>query len=367
MRRVLLPVLAVTGVVIGHTITYAVAFPDDHHRASCCGHGHAYWQAAVAVALLAGALAAGSHVAHAVRRTSRCTLPRAGVRLAALQMVIFTMMEASERVAVDQPLTSLFDHRVLLLGLVVQVARRRRARAGAAPARSGRGRGGRRRRRPLVAGSTAPSLSLSWTAPIARPRCRRRPPVRQPCSSVGRVVDIHDHARQRKEQHATHSHAADRRDRGVCRHHRPQRRSGRRPTSTVTSLGDKYELTVGWGDEPTFTGYKNSVTLRILDHSAGNKPVADVTDIKAQVKTGDETVDLTLDQAFGEPGLYEATLIPTRAGTYSFNFTGAINGQAFDETFTSGEDTFDAPKDASEVAVPGQGPEPGRAGRAPRP
>ena len=31
------------------------------------------------------------------------------------------MMEASERVAIDQPLTSLFDHHVLLLGLALQV------------------------------------------------------------------------------------------------------------------------------------------------------------------------------------------------------------------------------------------------------
>jgi hypothetical protein len=115
--------LAVTGVVIGHTITYAVAFPDDHHRAALLRDtGHAYWQAAVAVALLAGAVAAGSHVTHAVRRRGPLSLPRAGLRLAALQMVVFTMMETSERVAVDQPVTSLFDHRVLLLGLVVQVA-----------------------------------------------------------------------------------------------------------------------------------------------------------------------------------------------------------------------------------------------------
>jgi hypothetical protein len=114
-------VLAVTGVVIGHTITYAVAFPDDHHRAALLRDtGHAYWQAAVAVALLAGAVAAGSHVAHAVRGCAPLSLPRAGLRLAALQMVVFTMMETSERVSVDQPLTSLFDHRVLLLGLVVQ-------------------------------------------------------------------------------------------------------------------------------------------------------------------------------------------------------------------------------------------------------
>jgi hypothetical protein len=177
-------VLAVTGVVIGHTITYAVAFPDDHHRAALLRDtGHAYWQAAVAVALLAGAVAACSHMAHAVRHAEPLSLPRAGLRLAGLQMVVFTMMETSERVAVDQPLTSLFDHRVLLLGLVVQVAvaavlvqvLRLLGRAAVA-----------------VAGAVAtrwspaapPVVSLSWTAPqpvrdavVGRPCGSRAPPL----------------------------------------------------------------------------------------------------------------------------------------------------------------------------------------------
>jgi hypothetical protein len=116
------------------------------------------------------------------------------------------------------------------------------------------------------------------------------------------------------------------------------------------------QFTVGWGDEPTFTGYKNSVTLRI---SRGGQPVAGVTGIKAQVKTGDETVDLTLNQAFGEPGLYEAALIPTRTGTYTFTFTGTVAGEEFSETFTSGEATFDSPTSASEVAFPVKDPSTG--------
>ena len=116
------------------------------------------------------------------------------------------------------------------------------------------------------------------------------------------------------------------------------------------------QFTVGWGDEPTFTGYKNSVTLRV---TRGGQPVAGLTGIKAQVKTGDQTIDLTLDQAFGEPGLYEAPLIPTRTGTYTFTFTGAINGEPFTQAFTSGEETFDSPEDASEVAFPVKDPSTG--------
>jgi hypothetical protein len=121
VRRALLPVLAVTGVVIGHTLTYSVAWPDGSLRASLLQDtGHAYWRAAVAAALLAGAFAAGSHATLAFRRLGPQTLPRVGAQLAALQIAIFTMMEASERVAIDQPLTTLFDHHVLVIGVVVQ-------------------------------------------------------------------------------------------------------------------------------------------------------------------------------------------------------------------------------------------------------
>ena len=116
------------------------------------------------------------------------------------------------------------------------------------------------------------------------------------------------------------------------------------------------QFSVGWGDEPTFTGYKNTVTLRI---SRGGQPVAGATGITVQVKTGDETVDLTLNPASGEPGLYEAPLIPTRTGTYTFTFTGTVAGEEFKETFTSGEGTFDSPTSPSEVAFPVRDPSTG--------
>jgi hypothetical protein len=115
-------VLALTGVVLGHTLAYGVAWPDGPQRSSLLqATGHAYWQAAVAAALLGGAAATSSHVVHALRRVEQMSLPRAGAWLALLQVAMFTMMETSERVAIDQPLTTLFDHHVFALGLLAQV------------------------------------------------------------------------------------------------------------------------------------------------------------------------------------------------------------------------------------------------------
>src|SRR5690349_9789971 len=54
----------------------------------------------------------------------------------------------------------------------------------------------------------------------------------------------------------------------------------------------KYQFTVGWLNEPTYTGYPNAVVLIIAD--AAGKPVDDIGDpptLKVQVTTGAQTSD----------------------------------------------------------------------------
>jgi hypothetical protein len=43
-------------------------------------------------------------------------------------------------------------------------------------------------------------------------------------------------------------------------------------------------------------------------------------------------------------------------GRYSFHFTGSVNGQKVDETFTSGPQTFDDVEDPTSVEFPVQDP-----------
>lgn len=59
---------------------------------------------------------------------------------------------------------------------------------------------------------------------------------------------------------------------------------------------------------------------------------------------------------FGEPGDYRATFMPTRPGTYTFHFTGAIDGTEIEESFTSGPDTFNDVDDPAEISFPVQDP-----------
>ena len=61
---------------------------------------------------------------------------------------------------------------------------------------------------------------------------------------------------------------------------------------------------------------------------------------------------LQLIPKFGEPGSYEAVLIPTAPGKYRFRFFGEIMGQPVDEAFESGEGTFDEVVAAADVQFP---------------
>lgn len=121
------------------------------------------------------------------------------------------------------------------------------------------------------------------------------------------------------------------------------------------------EFVVGWGDEPTFTSFKNSVELTLSDAKSG-KPYIDLEDtLDVEVAFGDTTTTLTMEPefvpgVFGEPGIYGAPLTPTRAGEYSFHFIGTIGDQEIDETFTCGEETFGCAVDVQEIQFPAQDP-----------
>ena len=127
--------------------------------------------------------------------------------------------------------------------------------------------------------------------------------------------------------------------------------------------GGKYQFTVGWGDEPTYAGFKNSVSLTVKD--GGGRAVTDIADgLKVEVGTAGTTRTFPLSPAFavgvyGTPGEYRAPLVPTRAGNYTFRIFGTIHGDAINETFTSSDTTFDGVKDPGEVAFPEKDPSTG--------
>lgn len=121
-----------------------------------------------------------------------------------------------------------------------------------------------------------------------------------------------------------------------------------------------YAITVGWVEEPPYTGFKNGVQIRLADRTG--KPVLDLGDtLKVEIHYGTQKTEATaLVPAFGEkvarPGEYWAPLIPTRPGTYTFHLIGTINGQRVDESFTASERTFDLVREPSEIEFPARDP-----------
>ncbi len=133
-RAPLVAFAAVTGVVAGHGLAYAAAYPNAGVREVLLGQtGHRYWSTAIACAIVFGAIAVfGTACRHFVRgvRGARGEQPAAGwwegfrrsaLALAALQISLFVVQEVVERLLAGAPVSSLLHGPFLSLGLAVQV------------------------------------------------------------------------------------------------------------------------------------------------------------------------------------------------------------------------------------------------------
>jgi hypothetical protein len=119
-------------------------------------------------------------------------------------------------------------------------------------------------------------------------------------------------------------------------------------------------FTIGWGDEPAFSGFRNAVEVDVAD--AAGKPVVDLGGgtLSADVSFGDERVLLSLLPVRREPGKFRAWLVPTRPGTYAFHVTGIVNGQTVDLTATCSDTTFACVGDVAEIQFPVKDPSAGQ-------
>ncbi|HEX6391979.1 MAG TPA: hypothetical protein VFZ97_00975 [Acidimicrobiales bacterium] len=125
-----------------------------------------------------------------------------------------------------------------------------------------------------------------------------------------------------------------------------------------------YQLTVGWEHEPTYVGDQNAVQLFV--HDGRGNPVDDLgspVTLQVEVIFGGQTsspLDLGAsfdpDTGLGTHGEFDAAIVPTAAGNYTFHFFGTINGQKVDERFTSSPKTFNAVEDPTSVQFPAKVP-----------
>jgi hypothetical protein len=127
----------------------------------------------------------------------------------------------------------------------------------------------------------------------------------------------------------------------------------------VVKEAGPYTLEIGWEHEPTYVGEANGV--QVIIHDADDNPITDLAtdDLNVVVSTGDQqSGELTFEPAFdlqegeGPMGQYNAPIMPTAPGDYTFHLTGAIHGEPVDITVTSSDETFDTVRGTADIQFP---------------
>ena len=120
-----------------------------------------------------------------------------------------------------------------------------------------------------------------------------------------------------------------------------------------------FRVLIGWGEEPVFSGVKNIVEVAVS--AARGAPVVDRgAQLAVEVSFGDERMVLPLVPDGKRPGRFQASLVPTRPGTYTFRVTGKLKGQALDTQSTCSDKTYDCAVDISEIQFPAKDPSSGQ-------
>ena len=124
-----------------------------------------------------------------------------------------------------------------------------------------------------------------------------------------------------------------------------------------------YKLTFGWQHEPTYVGVDNAVQLFVHDDKGNALDDLGTKGLTVQVTTqGQTSPPLPLMGAFdpdtglGNHGEFDAAIVPTQAGTYTFHITGDINGTTVDVSASSSDSTFNDAADPTAVEFPAKTP-----------
>jgi hypothetical protein len=129
-HRLPLTGVAVAGAVIGHMVAYLLAVPSPTVRVALLGAtGHAYWTAAIAAASVLGLASLATALRRRFRAGRLAGRPEPGERLgivagqlAGFQIAIYLVQETLERLEAGIPAHALLDGRLLVTGVIIQMA-----------------------------------------------------------------------------------------------------------------------------------------------------------------------------------------------------------------------------------------------------
>lgn len=120
-----------------------------------------------------------------------------------------------------------------------------------------------------------------------------------------------------------------------------------------------YTFVVGFAVEPALLNEPNGATVRITSTDGGTPVTGAERTLKVQIAAGGgNPKEFPLRSVFGQPGLYQADLIPTKTGSYIFTFTGTVEGATVNQKFESGPGRFDDVQDTARLQFPDVVPAP---------
>jgi hypothetical protein len=112
----------------------------------------------------------------------------------------------------------------------------------------------------------------------------------------------------------------------------------------------EHTIEIGFANEPVYTGQKSGLEFSVFH---GEEPIEGLEEtLAASVTFGGQTRDLVISPRFGEPGWYQSVFFPPAAGPYTFRIFGEIEGEPFDQSMTSGPDTFSEVQDVTSGQFP---------------
>jgi hypothetical protein len=131
----------------------------------------------------------------------------------------------------------------------------------------------------------------------------------------------------------------------------------------VRAIADgKYQVVVGFLNEPAFAGEENGLDLRVTAVSAATPttgaesegtPIEGLADtLQAEVIFGDQSMELSLSPVFNDPGAYKSVFFPMAPGDYTFRIFGKIGDADVDESFTSSPQGFGSVEDPTPLQFP---------------
>jgi hypothetical protein len=115
----------------------------------------------------------------------------------------------------------------------------------------------------------------------------------------------------------------------------------------------KMQFVVGWMVEPSLLGEPNGISLAITDKASGQPVEGAEKTLKATIQFGGGSPkELPLRARFGQKGAYTADVVPTRAGSYIFTFTGTVGDEQVNQKFESGPGRFDDVQPLDKIQFP---------------